>query len=166
MTYDLNLDFKVYARIDNQLLDLDIRSSKTLLIMEDVIFKGKNNNFVVDLININGYKIFNQTLVVEIIDENNTQKIFIIQTDDNGHAEFNVDYPVGIYQININYLGNGFFEKCNSTSIMKIIKSNTYLISYNQTYYGKNNLFKVILFGEGDKKLSNIQIKFTIIDSS
>ena len=165
MTYDLNLDFKVYARIDNQLLDLDIRSSKTLLIMEDVIFKGKNNNFVVDLININGYKIFNQTLVVEIIDENNTQKIFTIQTDDNGHAEFNVDYPVGIYQININYLGNGFFEKCNSTSIMKIIKSNTYLISYNQTYYGKNNLFKVILFGEGDKKLSNMLIKFTIIDS-
>ncbi|MFM5882486.1 Ig-like domain repeat protein [Methanobrevibacter gottschalkii] len=165
MTYDLNLDFKVYARIDNQLLELDIRNTKTLLIMEDVIFKGKSNNFAVDLININGYKIFNQTLVVEIIDENNTQNIFTIQTDDNGHAEFNVDYPVGIYQVNINYLGNGYFDKCNSTSIMKIIKSNTYLISYNQTYYGKNNLFKSVLFGEGNKKLSNMTIKFTIIDS-
>ena len=165
MTYDLNLDFKVYARIDNQLLDLDVRSSKTLLIMEDVIFKGKNNKFIVDLININGYKIFNQTLIVEIINENNTKQTFTIETDDNGHAEFNVDYPVGIYQVNINYLGNGYFEKCNATSKIEIIKSSTYLISYNQTYYGKNNLFKVILFGEGDKKLINMPIKVTIIDS-
>ena len=91
--------------------------------MEDVIFKGKNNKFIVDLININGYKIFNQTLIVEIINENNTKQTFTIETDDNDHAEFNVDYPVGIYQVNINYLGNRYFEKCNATSKIEIIKS-------------------------------------------
>ena len=59
-------DFNVYAKIDNQLLDLTLRNNNTQLVMGDVVFYGNNNNYEITLINVNGHRIFNQTLTVVI----------------------------------------------------------------------------------------------------
>lgn len=166
LSYDVNAnDLKVYARIDNQILDLDVQNSHTQLIMEDVAFKGKDYKYGVRLINVNGHQIFNQTLAVEIIDSSGESQTFDLVTDEHGYAEFNVDYPIGVYTVNINYLGNGYFDKCNNTAKIEVLASLTSITAYDSTYYGKNNRYIAILYGEEGRKLKSMPVTFTITNA-
>ena len=158
-------DFKAYAQIDNQILDVDVRNANTRIVMEDIALKGNQNKFNLTLINVNGYRISNQNLVVEIIDKNNKSSTFTIKTDEKGFAEFNVDYPIGIYTANVKFLGNGFFDKCEASAKIEILPSITYINAYNHTYYGKNNKFQAFLTGENGIKLVNLTLTYTITDS-
>ena len=165
ISFDLSSeDFKAYAKIDNQLLDVDVRNTNTRILMNDVVVKGNNNKFDIDLVNINGHKISNQTLSVKIIGENNKTQIFDVLCDDGGHATFNIDFPVGKYDVVVSYFGNGYFEKCDATSKIEVLVSKTNVTSYNNTYYGKNNLFYGILKDENGEKLVNFTVLFKITD--
>lgn len=165
VTYDVvSQDFKIFARIDNQLLDLDIMNTNTQIVMGDVAVRGNHEKFSMDLINVNGHKISNQTLAVSITDSDNKTQVFTIETDDNGHATFNIDLPVGKYDVGVTYLGNGYFERCDAVAKLEVMTSLTNVISYNYTYYGKNNLFYAILEGENNYKLVNYTVVFTIIN--
>ena len=155
---DFNNDFKVYAIIDNQLLEVNVRNTHTNIIIDDTVFKGKNNKYSVNLVNVNGYKISNQTLLVEI----NDSQIFTIVTDENGHSEFNVDWPVGNYSVGVKYLGNGYFTKSSATANIEIVVSPTALILNDHVYFGKSNKFNAVLTGENENKLINFTLKFTI----
>jgi len=128
-------DFNVYARIDNQLLDLTLRNNNTQLVMDDVVFYGNNNNYEITLINVNGHRIFNQTLTVVITTPKGEKEYFTLVTDEKGYAKFEVTYPVGVYNISVYYDGNGYFEGCNKSAQITISPSVTYLISYNYTFY-------------------------------
>lgn len=167
ITYEVNAsDFKAYAKIDNQLLDVNVLNSNTRIIINDVVVKGKNNKFYVDLVNVNGHKISNQTLVVEIKSSDNQSQIFTIDCNDEGHASFDIDYPVGKYEVTVSFLGNGFFDKSEASAKIEVIISKTNIISYNHTYYGKNNIFTAILHDENGKNLVNFTVTFTITDSN
>uniref|UniRef100_UPI0038672D36 Ig-like domain repeat protein n=1 Tax=Methanobrevibacter sp. TaxID=66852 RepID=UPI0038672D36 len=162
---NFNNDFKAYARIDNQLMEVNVRNTHTDIIADDVTFKGRDNRYSITLQNVNGFKISNQTLLVEVSDETSA-KTFTLSTDDNGHAEFNVDYPVGKYSVEVKYLGNGYFTKSSASAIIEIVISPTILVSYNHTYYGKTNRFSAILTGENDNKLRNLTLTFTVFNSN
>lgn len=163
ISYDFNADdLKVYARIDNQVLELDVLNSHTQLVMDNVTFKGKDNKYNITLINVNGRQLFNQTLKVEIIDSNGVNQIFEVVTDEKGYVEFNVDYPIGEYTVNVNYLGNGYFDKCNATAKIEVLASITSINAYDETYYGKNNRYYAILYGENGRKLIGMPITFTV----
>lgn len=167
LCYDENAsDLKVYAQIDNQILDLDVKNSNTNIIMENITIKGKDYDYDVYLVNVNGYKIFNQTLVVDVIDSEGVAQKFNIVTDENGHAVFNIDFPVGRYVVNVNYLGNGFFDKCNNSATIEVLGSATSIVGYDETYYGKNNKYIVTLYGEEGRVLKSYPVRFTIIDSN
>lgn len=166
ITYDVNAqDLKVYARIDNQILDLDVKNSNTRIVMNDVAFKGKDFVYNVTLINVNGHQIFNQTLLVEIVDSSGGSQLFTLLTDEHGHADFNIDYPIGIYTVNIKYMGNGYFDKCNNSAKIEVLPSITSITAYDVTYYGKNNNYYAILYGEDGRKLVSMPIIFTITNS-
>lgn len=160
----LGRDFKVFAVVDNQKMEVNVRNAHTQIIIADASFKGKDNKFTMSLININGFKISNQTLVVEITQDSGESQIFTVITDDEGKAFFNVDYPVGVYRVDVRYLGNGHFTKSNATATITVVISPTFIISYNHTYYGKTNSFSAILNGENGVALSNFTLKFTISD--
>lgn len=157
-------DFNIYARIDNQLLDLTLRNNNTQLVMDDVVFYGNNNNYEITLINVNGHKIFNQTLTIVITTPKGEKEYFTLVTDEKGHAKFEVTYPVGVYNISVYYDGNGYFEGCNKSAKIDVQPSATYLISYNYTFYGKNVNFYAVL-SNGQVGIVNQSIKITIIDS-
>lgn len=157
-------DFNVYARIDNQLLDLTLRNNNTQLIMDDVVVYGNNNNYEITLINVNGHRIFNQTLTVVITTPNGEKEYFTLVTDEKGYAKFELTYPVGVYNISVYYDGNGYFEGCNKSAQITISPSVTYLISYNYTFYGKNVNFYAVLTN-GQVGIVNQSITITIIDS-
>ena len=42
---NFNLDFKAYATIDNQKLEVNVRNTHTEIIIDDKVFKGKNNKY-------------------------------------------------------------------------------------------------------------------------
>lgn len=166
LVYDeITSDFKVYAQIDNQLLDISVRNNSTEIIMENTTFHGKYNKYNVTLININGYSIPNQTLKVEIINTTDTLS-FTIQTDDDGFAEIPFQYPSGEYRITIYYEGNGYYEKSNNTALINVLISQTTLVSLNYTFYGKNNNFHAILLDDTERGVLNQTIIFTIINSN
>ena len=167
VSYDLNSsDFKVYATIDNQVLDLNLRNTNTMILIENVTVKGNDNKYYIDLINANGFKIANQTLTVQIINSNNESKVFTIKTDENGRGSFDIDYPTGKYEVLVNYYGNGYYEKSSALAKIEIVTSFTEVISYNYTYFGKNNVFYGILKDENGKNLVNYNLTFTIISAN
>ena len=163
---NFNSDFKAYAVIDNQMMEVNVRNTHTRIIMEDSYLKGKDNKYYLELINVNGFKISNQTLLVEITDENSQSHMFTIVSDDEGKAQFNVDYPVGVYRVDVRYLGNGYFTKSNASAKIEVVISPTAIIAYNHTYYGKMNSFSAILSGENNIKLYNFTINFTVSDKN
>lgn len=167
VSYDINSgDFKVNSTIDNQVLDLNFRNTNTIILIEDVIVKGNDNKYYVDLINANGFRIANQTLSVQVIDSNNESKMFTIKTNDEGCGSFDIDYHVGKYEVLVNYYGNGYFEKSSAMAKIEVLTLLTEVISYNYTYYGKNNVFYGILHDENGKKLVNYNLTFTITSSN
>lgn len=167
ITYAPNAsDFKVSAIIDNQVMDVDIRNSNTLIVMEDIVVKGNNKKFNLDLININGFKISNQTIVINIIDETGGKLVFSVDSDDKGHATFDIDFPIGKYEVIAYYLGNGYFDYTNSSATIEVSSSPTVTISFNQTYYGKNNKFYAILNDESGNNLVNFTLVFTLSDAN
>ena len=62
-------------------------------------------------------------------------------------------------------LGNGFFEKSSGSAKIEVLVSNTEVLSYDYTYYGKNNKFYGVLHDENGKNLVNFPLTFTIVDS-
>ena len=159
-------DFKIYARIDNQIMEVNVRNSNTQLIMSDVSVKGANTKFNVTLVNVNGFKIANQNLLVEITDKDLKTQTFTVSTNNEGFGEFLIDYPIGEYQVKITYLGNGYFDRTAATARINVLMSGTYLTAYDNIYYGKNNRFHALLTDENAQKLANFELLYTIIDEN
>ena len=159
-------DINVYARIDNQILDLSLLNTSTKIIMENKVFYGGNNKYGFNLINVNAHKVSNQTLTVEIINSKGEIVTFDVVSDDNGYCEINFQYPVGLYTINVYYEGNGYFNPSNNTAQINVLASQTYLITQDKTYYGKNNKYNAILNDLNGYGIVNRTIHFKIIDSN
>ena len=158
-------DFDVFAKLDNQIVSLTIYNNSTQIIMKNITLFGKDNRYDITLINVNGHKISNQDLNVIIRQDNAIIDSFTVKTNDLGNANFNVEYAVGNYDVSVYYLGNGYFEKCNAKSTITISYISTRLVSYNYTYYGKNNKFYAILMDINNKYVLNQNLTLKIYDS-
>jgi hypothetical protein len=104
-------------------------------------------------------------LIVDLVDSNNESQQFSLVTDKSGYAEFNIDFPIGKYDVHVTYLGNGYFDGCNNSAVIEVLESKTSLTGFNATYYGKNNRYIVTLNAEASKRLSSLPIVFTISNS-
>jgi len=158
-------DFDVFAQIDNQKISLKVYNNSTLLIVENMTFYGNNNKFNITLQNINGHKISNQLLNIVVKNSTSVKETFSLTTDDNGFAYLDIDYPVGNYDIDIGYYGNGYFEKSYAQASIKVLLISTILVSHNYTFYGKNNKFYVLLADKYGKYVSNQSVILKIFNS-
>lgn len=159
-------DFDIYAKIDNQNLSLTVYNNSTKILVKNMTLYGKDNQFDVTLININGHRISNQLLNVIIYKDEAIYDTFTLTTDSKGDTSFNIDYPVGKYKINIYYDGNGYFDKSEATSIVSINSISTKLTSHNYTYYGKNNKFYAILQDRSGRYVLNQNLTLKIFNSN
>ena len=157
-------DFDVFAKIDNQKISLRIYNNSTAIILKDTTFYGKDNPFQLSLINVNGHKITNQILDIVVKNQGEIVDSFTATTDNDANAYINVDYPVGEYSVIVNYYGNGYFEKSSNIATIKVLSIKTTLISYNYTYYGKNNKFYAILADTNGRYLLNQNLSLKIYD--
>ena len=155
-------DFDIYVVVDNQRLSLTVYNNSTLILIDDVTLYGKDNKYKITLINVNGHKISNQLLDVVVKSNNGFMEPYTLTTDENGVSYLNVDYPVGMYNIEVIYYGNGYFEKSSSQAVINISSISTSIYSHDFTYWGKNNRFYAILTDELGRKLLNQSIVLEI----
>ena len=158
-------DFDVYAKIDNQKISLTVYNNSTLIVIENITYYGKDNKFNISLININGHKISKQLLNLVIRKNNEVVEVFTLTTDDSGFTSIDFKYPIGNYTVDIDYYGNGYFEKTHSQASVRVSSISTNLISHNYTYYGKNNKFYAILTDKNGKYISNQTLILKIYNS-
>ncbi|WP_296882395.1 hypothetical protein [uncultured Methanobrevibacter sp.] len=158
-------DFDVYVVVDNQKLSLTVYNNSTLILIDDVTLYGKNNKYKITLINVNGHKISNQLLDVVVKSKNGFMQPYTLTTDENGVSYLNVDYAVGMYNIEVIYYGNGYFEKSSSQAVINVSSIETSIYSHDFVYWGKNNRFYMILTDELGRKLLNQSIVLEIYNS-
>ena len=157
-------DFDVFAQIDNQIMSLRVYNNSTLIIIKNQTFYGKDNLFNISLININGHRISNQDLNIQIKSNGTVIDSYTLSTDVNGEAQININYPIGLYEISVSYLGNGYFEATSNLAIINVSDIQTILVSYNYTYWGKNNKFYAILTDNNGRPLLNETLVLKIYD--
>lgn len=158
-------DAIVYVNVDNQILDLRISNRSTKILIDDNVVYGDKQIINISLININGYKIANQTLFVSFINSTGeNQGTYRLDCNDTGSANLELNFKPDLYQVIVRYDGDNYFKSSNATASLRILISSTNLIGYNQIYYGKNNDFYVILKDSFNNPLMNKKIYFDVND--
>lgn len=158
-------DAVVSARIHDQIVNLTITNSSTEILIDNFMFYGEEQKINMSLINVNGYKIANKTLYVSIIDSDNVnQGTYRVKTDDNGYADLILNLEPDMYNAVVRYDGDDYYKNTSSTSILNVLILSTNIIAYNQTYYGRNNNFYVIIKDGFNNPLVNRTIYFNISD--
>ena len=148
-------DFDVYVIVDNQKLSLTIYNNSTQILIDDVTLYGKDNKYKIALINVNGHKISNQILDVVVKSSNGFLQPYTLTTDDSGVTYLNIDYGIGVYNVEVYYYGNGYFSRSSSSAVINISSISTSVYSDNHTFWGKNNRFNAILSDELGRNLLN-----------
>jgi hypothetical protein len=162
ITSDTTKDFSIYATIDNQTVNLMIRNNSTFIDINNVAFYGNSNKYIIILRNVNGYLISNQTLNYTITDQKGKSTRYSISTNGNGMATITVNNPIGVYRINVVYLGNEHFKGSQANATIQVLTAITKLISFNGTFYGKNNIFYTSLYDFTGRGIPGQKITFKI----
>lgn len=158
-----NNDALVTARIDNQVLNLTISNRNTEILMDNYVLYGEKQVINLTLINVNGYRISNQTVDISIINSSGELiGIYEALSDDEGFIKLELNLIPDLYRIESHYKGNGYFEPNYSNSTLNVLVAQTNIISYNETYYGKNNNFYTILKDSFNNVLVNKTICYNI----
>ncbi|UTB31586.1 MAG: right-handed parallel beta-helix repeat-containing protein [Methanobacterium sp. ERen5] len=166
ITSDSTKDFSVNATIDNQTVNLMIRNNSTLIDINNVAFYGKSNKYIIILRNVNGYLISNQTLNYTIMDQKGKSQKYSTVTNENGIAVITINNPIGVYKINVNYGGNGYYKGSQANATIQILTAITKLISFNGTFYGKSNVFYITLYDFMGRGISGQKINFKILNGN
>ncbi|OPY24930.1 MAG: Copper resistance protein CopC [Methanobacterium sp. PtaU1.Bin097] len=157
-------DFRVNATIDNQTVDLMVRNTSTIIDVSNAAFYGKGNVYRMVLRNVNGYLMSNQTLKVTITDQSGKSQVYTLITDGNGMATLTIDDPVGVYRVSVVYGGDGYFQGSNANATIQVLTAITKIISYNETFYGKENTYYATLYDVNGKGVPGQKLVFIIFN--
>ena len=158
LTKNTTSDFDVHVNVDNEMISLTVYNNSTRILIDDVTLYGKDNKYKITLSNVNGHKISNQLLEVVVISSNGFRQPYTLTTDGAGVSYLHVDYPIGVYDIEVYYYGNGYFDRSSAEALINVSSISTSLYSHNFTYWGKNNRFYAILSDASGRKLLNESI--------
>jgi predicted outer membrane repeat protein len=148
-------DEVVYAKIDNQILNLNVHSNYTTLIVNDFTKYYKTS----------------KKLSVKLIDGNNKciagEKVSIVMggkthtstTNKNGIATFNIKDTPKTFNVKVSYKGNENYTAATKTIKVKVVKPT---IKASKTTIRKKGKF-VVTFKDANKKvIKNVRVKFKI----
>ncbi|NYB27517.1 MAG: Ig-like domain-containing protein [Methanobacteriaceae archaeon] len=156
-------DLDVSATIDNQTVNLTVRSRDTIIDINNTMFYGKNNAYNFILRNINGYLISNQTVRFIIRNQTGIVENYTLVTDENGKGQILINNSIGDYTIEVLYPGDGYFNPSSANATMKVLPYYTDIfVAQNRTFYGKNNIFYMTLYDNNGKPIPGETIKFIV----
>ncbi len=157
-TFDIkpiSKDQIVYAKINNQILQLDVNSKYTSLIVNDFTkYYKSSKRLSVKLVDCYNNGIKDEKLSVKI-----AGKTYTSYTDYNGIASFNIKDNPKTFNINVIYNGNNYYTGTTKTIKAKIVKP---IIKASKTKIHKKGKFVVTFKDENNKAIKHVKVKFKI----
>jgi hypothetical protein len=148
-------DEAVYAKINNQILKLDVDSKYSTLIVNDITkYYGSSKKLSVKLVDC-----YNDGIEGEKVSIKMAGKTYTAKTNDDGIATFKIKDTPKTFKIKVTYKGNKYYTGTAKTIKAKIVKP---IIKALKTTIRKNGKF-VVTFKDANKKvIKHVKVKFKI----
>lgn len=148
-------DEVVYAKIDNQILNLNVHSNYTTLIVNDFTkYYKTSKKLSVKLIDGNNKGIAGEKVSIVM-----AGKTYTSTTNKNGIATFSIKDTPNTFNIKVVYKGNENYTATTKTIKVKVVKPT---IKASKTTIRKKGKF-VVTFKDANKKvIKNVRVKFKI----
>lgn len=148
-------DELVYAKIDNQKMELAVNSKYSTLIVNDFNkYYKSGKKLSVKLVNCYNKAIKGQKVSIKM-----AGKTYTATTNSNGIASFQIKDTVKTFNVKVTYKGNKYYTGSEKTIKVKVVKPT---IKASKTTVRKNKQF-VVTFKDANKKaINNVKVKFKI----
>ena len=147
-------DDVVYAKIDNQKMELAVNTKYSTLIVSDFTkYYKSDKKLSVKLVNCYNKAIKGEKVSIKI-----SGKTYTATTNSNGIASFKIKDTLKTYSVKVTYKGNKY-TGTEKTIKVKVVKP---IIKASKTTVRKNKQF-VVTFNDANKKaIKNVKVKFKI----
>ena len=148
-------DDEVYAKIDNQILKLDVDSKYSTLSVKDFTkYYKSTKKLSVSLLNC-----YKEGIVGEKVSIKMGGKTYSAYTDDDGIARFKIKDAPKTFNVKVTYKGNKYYTGNSKTIKVKVVKP---IIKASKTTIRKKGKF-VVTFKNADKKpIKHVKVKFKL----
>ena len=145
----------VYAKINNQILKLDVDSKySTLLVNDFTKYYGSDEKLSVKLVDC-----YNKGIAGEIVSINIAGKIYTSYTNNNGIASFNIKDTPKTFNVNVIYIGNAYYTGTAKSLKVNVVKP---IIKASKTKIHKKGKFVVTFKNANKKPIKYVKVKFKI----
>lgn len=148
-------DDEVYAKIDNQILKLDVNSRYSTLIVKDFVKYYKNSK----KLSVKLLDCYNEGISGEKVSIKMAGKTYTARTNDDGIASFKIKDNPKTFNVKVTYKGNKYYAGNSKTIKVKVVKP---IIKASKTTIRKKGKF-VVTFKNADKKpIKHVKVKFKL----
>ena len=148
-------DDAVYAKINNQIMKLDVNSRYSTVIANDMIkYYGNGQELSVKLVDC-----YNNGIAGEKLSVNMDGKTYTGYTNTQGVATFKVKDTPKSYSIKVSYNGNNYFTATSKSVKVKVVNP---VIKASKTKIRKKGKFSVTFMDANRKALKHVKVKFKI----
>ena len=145
----------VYAKINNQILEIDVDSRYSTLIAKDFT-KYYESSEKLSLMLVDCY---NKGIASEKVSIEMGSKIYTAYTDNKGIVTFKIKDSPKTFNIKVTYNGNGYYSGTTKSIKAKIVKPS---IKASKTTIHKKGKFVVTFKNANNKAIKNVKVKFKI----
>lgn len=148
-------DDVVYAKINNQTLELDVNSKYSTLVVNDFTkYYGSSKKLSVKLVDC-----YNRAIGGEKVSINMGGKTYYAKTNSKGIATFIIKSNPRTFNIKVIYKGNSYFSGTTKSIKAKIVKP---IIKASRTTIHKKGKFVVTFKNANKKVIKYVKVKFRI----
>lgn len=149
------LDDEVYARIDNQILKLDVNSSYSTLAVNDFTKYYKSSK----KLSVKLVDCYNDGIAGEKVSIKIAGKTYTAKTNDEGIASFKIKDTPKSFNVKVTYKGNKYYDGTAKSIKVKVVKP---IIKTAKTTIHKNKKFTVTFKDANKKAIKHVKVKFKI----
>ena len=148
-------DDEVYAKIDNQILKLDVDSKYSTLSVKDFTKYYKSTK----KLSVSLLDCYKEGIVGEKVSIKIGGKTYSAYTDDDGIARFKIKDTPKTFNVKVTYKGNKYHTGTSKSIKVKIVKP---IIKASKTTIHKKGKY-VVTFKNADKKpIKHVKVKFKL----
>ena len=148
-------DDVVYAKINHQILEMDVDSKYSTLIVNDFTKYYKSS----EKLSIKLQDCYNKGIADEKISINVAGEIYTSYTDSEGTASFNIKNTPKNFNIHVVYNGNDYYTGTDKVIKVNIVKP---IIKALKTTVHKKGKFTVSFKNANNKAIKHVKVKFKI----
>ena len=148
-------DNAVFAKINNQILKIDVNSQYSTLIVNDFTKYYKSG----EKLSIKLVDCYNKGIKSKKVSIIIAGKTYTAYTNNNGIASFKIKDSPKTFKINVIYKGNSYYTGTSKSINVKIVKP---IIKASKTKIHKKGKFVVTFKNANKKAIKHVKVKFKI----